>query len=206
MKKLITGFSFTVIFIFSIYVSFKMMELPPVYKSMTKIVTTDTMYNSSMLVSILFRYRWFDIFLCLITLLFAAAIIIYLMYKSKISKREVHVMIYNYIASFMLILGGILILVVNKNLIKLIMGICIMIYGIAFLLITVADRVIGGSPYFINRIVNEKIQLDPVPQAITICLIIVGTVVIAMSLFLTVKIHSHYETINYDNIKGAGKK
>lgn len=115
-------------------------------------------------------------------------------------------MIYNYIASFMLILGGILILVVNKNLIKLIMGICIMIYGIAFLLITVADRVIGGSPYFINRIVNEKIQLDPVPQAITICLIIVGTVVIAMSLFLTVKIHSHYETINYDDIKGAGKK
>lgn len=88
MKKLITGFSFTVIFIFSIYVSFKMMELPPVYKSVTKIVTTDTMYNSSMLVSILFRYRWFDIFLCLITLLFAAAIIIYLMYKSKIAKKR----------------------------------------------------------------------------------------------------------------------
>lgn len=65
-----------------------MMELPPVYKSMTKIVTTDTMYNSSMLVSILFRYRWFDIFLCLITLLFAAAIIIYLMYKSKIAKKR----------------------------------------------------------------------------------------------------------------------
>lgn len=88
MKKLITGFSFTVILIFSIYVSFKMMELPPVYKSLTKIVTTDTMHNSSILVSILFRYRWFDIFLSLITLLFAAAIIIYLMYKSKIIKKR----------------------------------------------------------------------------------------------------------------------
>lgn len=63
MKKLLMSFSFTVLIIFSIYISVKMLDIPPVYSSISNIVTKDTMKDATIFSDVIFKYRWFDLIL-----------------------------------------------------------------------------------------------------------------------------------------------
>lgn len=69
MRKLLMSFSLTVFMIFCIYISIKMLDIPPVYSSISSIVVNDTLKDTSVLGNIIFKYRWFDLVLVLISLL-----------------------------------------------------------------------------------------------------------------------------------------
>lgn len=115
-------------------------------------------------------------------------------------------MIFFYVTALFLILLGIFIVMVKKNIVKIIMGIMLMVYGICFLFVVISSRIIGTTPYFINRLENIIVLVDPVPQIIVTLILIINTAIITLCLYLNVKISNQYNTLDYDKIKEADKK
>lgn len=69
MRKLLMSFSLTVLVIFGIYVSIKMLDIPPVYNSISNIVIKDTIKDTGVIGDVFFKYRWFDLVLVIVSLL-----------------------------------------------------------------------------------------------------------------------------------------
>lgn len=111
-------------------------------------------------------------------------------------------MIFNYLTSFILMVIGIAIIINKKNLVKIVMGMSILDYGINLLLISIGFRVDGKVPIFIEEsIINGKNFVDPIPQALTLTSIVIGACVIALALSLTIKIKEFYGSIDSDDVR-----
>lgn len=109
----------------------------------------------------------------------------------------------NYIASFLLIILGLYTLIVKKNIMKMVMGMGIMDYGINLLLISIGFRTGGTAPIFTSGEVsaNTAYFVDPVPQALTLTSIVIGACVTALALSLVVKIKEYYGTLDADEVR-----
>ena len=59
-------------------------------------------------------------------------------------------MVFNYLGSFLLIILGLLIIVSKKNLIKIVIGMSLLDYGINLILISIGYRLNGTAPIFLN--------------------------------------------------------
>ena len=81
--------------------------------------------------------------------------------------------ILNYIASFFLIVLGLYCIVMKYNLVKTVIGLSIMDYGVN----------------------------DPIPQALTLTSIVIGACVTAMSLSLVMKLKEMYGTLDTREIR-----
>lgn len=110
-------------------------------------------------------------------------------------------MIFNYFTSFVLMIIGIAIIVGKRNLMKIIMGMSILDYGINLLLISIGFRSNGEVPIFINGITNGDAFVDPIPQALTLTSIVIGACVTALALSLTIKIKEFYGTIDSNEVR-----
>ena len=108
----------------------------------------------------------------------------------------------NYIASFFLIVLGLYCIVMNYNLVKTVIGLSIMDYGVNLLIIT-----IGYNPGATAPIVTQgELQaasyfVDPIPQALTLTSIVIGACVTAMSLSLVMKLKDMYGTLDTREIR-----
>lgn len=108
----------------------------------------------------------------------------------------------NYISSIILIVFGLYILVSKKNLIKMVMGLSLMDYGINLLIISIGFNPGGTAPIFTpGEIKPGMFFVDPVPQALTLTSIVIGACVTAMTLSLVVKIHDQYGTIDTEQVR-----
>lgn len=107
----------------------------------------------------------------------------------------------NYIASFVLIIFGLYTMVVKKNIMKIIIGMGLLDYGINLLLISIGYRVGGTAPIFTYGEVSEAVFVDPVPQALTLTSIVIGACVTALALSIVIKIKEHYGTLNADEVR-----
>ena len=96
----------------------------------------------------------------------------------------------NYIGAFLLIVIGLAIILLKKNLIKIVIGMGILDSGINLLLIT--------APIFSD---NSTYFVDPIPQALTLTSIVIGACVTALALSIVIKIKKHYNSIESDDIR-----
>ena len=110
--------------------------------------------------------------------------------------------LFNYIASFFLIVLGLYCIVVKYNLIKTVIGLSILDYGVNLLIISIGFNPGGTAPIFTpGEITPASYFVDPIPQALTLTSIVIGACVTAMSLALVIKLEEQYGTIDTREIR-----
>ena len=113
--------------------------------------------------------------------------------------------ILNYIASALLIALGLYAVCTKKNILKIVIGLGIIDYGINLLIVSAGFRDGGTAPIFtISDLLNgvaSNYFVDPVPQALTLTSIVIGACVDAMALVLVIKLFQKYGTLEADKIR-----
>ena len=113
--------------------------------------------------------------------------------------------IVNYIASVFLIVLGLYTICTKKNLIKIVLGLGIIDYGVNMLIVSFGFNDGGTAPiYQMSDLLNgvsPTFFLDPVPQALTLTSIVIGACVDAMALSLVIMIYRKYKSVNADDIR-----
>ena len=105
--------------------------------------------------------------------------------------------LFNYIASFFLMVLGLYCIVTKYNLIKTVLD-----YGVNLLIITIGFNPGGTAPIFTQgEITAASYFVDPIPQALTLTSIVIGACVTAMSLALVIKLEEQYGTIDTRQIR-----
>ena len=108
----------------------------------------------------------------------------------------------NYIACFVLIALGFYTIVAKKNLLKIVIGMGIVDYGVNLLIVSVGFNPGGTAPIFaISELTRESFFVDPIPQALTLTSIVIGACVTAMALSLVIKMKKSYGTLNSEKIR-----
>ena len=110
--------------------------------------------------------------------------------------------LFNYIAAFFLIALGLFTIVTKYNLIKTVIGLSVMDYGVNLLIISIGYNPGGTAPIFTQgELTYASYFVDPIPQALTLTSIVIGACVTAMSLSLVIKIHESYGTLDTREIR-----
>ena len=113
--------------------------------------------------------------------------------------------IINYIASVFLICLGFYAICTQKNLIKIVIGLGIIDYGVNMLIVSIGFNDGGTAPIFtLSDLLNgvaSSYFVDPVPQALTLTSIVIGACVDAMALSLVIKIFQKYKSIDTDEVR-----
>ena len=108
----------------------------------------------------------------------------------------------NYIASVVLIVLGLYAILNMKNIIKIVLGMGIVDYGINLFIVSIGFNDGGTAPIFtMSEIMQGAYFVDPVPQALTLTSIVIGACVDAMALSLVIKLYKQYKTTNADEIR-----
>ena len=108
----------------------------------------------------------------------------------------------NYLASFFLIVLGLYCIVTKYDLMKSVIGLSIIDYGVNLLIITIGFNPGGTAPIFSFGELNpESFFVDPIPQALTLTSIVIGACVTAMSMALVIRIKESYGTLDTREIR-----
>ena len=108
----------------------------------------------------------------------------------------------NYSASVVLIVLGLYAILNMKNIIKIVLGMGIVDYGINMFIVSIGFNDGGTAPIFtMSEILQGAYFVDPVPQALTLTSIVIGACVDAMALSLVIKLYKQYKTTNADEIR-----
>jgi len=120
-----------------------------------------------------------------------------------VSTSEVNgLIIVNYIGSVFLIAIGFYTMMAKKNIMKIVIGMGIVDYGINLLIVSVGFNPGGTAPIFtINELDPGTFFVDPVPQALTLTSIVIGACVTALALSLVIKIKQEYGTLDAGQIR-----
>jgi len=84
---------------------------------------------------------------------------------------------------------GLYIMVTQRNLIKLVMGVTILQSAVNLFLISLGYRSGGAAPGFTHA--SGTLMVLPVPQALTLTSIVIGVATTALMLTLVILIHRH---------------
>ena len=106
-----------------------------------------------------------------------------------------------YIGALGLILIGLYIILVKRNLIKVIIGLSILDTGINLFLISIGYVSEGTAPIFEKGEAKLARMVDPVPQALVLTAIVIGVAVLALALSLAIRLYHHYGTLNLRKIR-----
>lgn len=107
----------------------------------------------------------------------------------------------NYIGAFLLIVIGLAIMILKKNLVKIVMGMGVLDTGINLLIITIGYRKGGTAPIFLTDLAKGDYFVDPIPQALTLTSIVIGACVTALALSLIIKIYEKYGSVSSDDVR-----
>ena len=108
----------------------------------------------------------------------------------------------NYIVAVFLIVLGLYAVANQRNMIKIVLGMGIVDYGVNLLIVSVGYRPGGTAPLFVaNELLQGNFFVDPVPQALTLTSIVIGACVDAMALSLVIKIYNKYHTIDSTEVR-----
>ena len=109
----------------------------------------------------------------------------------------------NPMLSFIVVLIGLYGLATSKNIIKSVFSLTIAEAGTILLFLNLGNWE-GGSIPIVDGVAESIV--DPLPQALMITTIVIGSTVTALSLMLSIKVFHHYGTIQWDEIfKGRRK-
>ena len=108
----------------------------------------------------------------------------------------------NYIASFFLIALGLYCIVTKYNLVKTVIGLSVMDYGVNLLIISIGFNPGGTAPIFTpGELTAASYFVDPIPQALTLTSIVIGACVTAMSMSLVIRLRESYGTLDTREIR-----
>ena len=109
---------------------------------------------------------------------------------------------FNYICSFFLSGLGFYTIVAKYNLVKTVVGMSIMDYGVNLLIISIGFNPGGTAPIFTQgELTAASYFVDPIPQALTLTSIVIGACVTAMSMSLVIRIKESYGTLDTREIR-----
>jgi len=103
-----------------------------------------------------------------------------------------------YVVVIILFYLGIYTIIMNKNLIKIVVGVNIVESSLILLLILISFK-LGGTAPILDR--KYELVVDPIPQALALTAIVIGGSLIAVMLALVIKIYKRYGTLNVDEIR-----
>lgn len=83
-------------------------------------------------------------------------------------------------------------LIVNKNLVKIVMSLCVMGNGVLLFFISIGYVEGGTAPIITN---TEKV-VDPLPQAVMLTMIVINLCLIALALALVMRLYEEYKTLD----------
>jgi multicomponent Na+:H+ antiporter subunit C len=111
-------------------------------------------------------------------------------------------MIANYLCSFILIILGLYVLMAQRNLIKVVIGLDLIDYGVNLLIVSIGFNAGGTAPIFtLGELFSGMYFVDPIPRALTLTSIVIGACVTAMSLALVIRIKDQYGTLDSTKIR-----
>ena len=109
---------------------------------------------------------------------------------------------FNYVCAFFLIVLGFYTIVTKYNLVKTVIGMSIMDYGVNLLIISIGYTPGGTAPIFTkDELTQASYFVDPIPQALTLTSIVIGACVTAMSMSLVMRLHESYGTLDTREIR-----
>jgi len=106
-----------------------------------------------------------------------------------------------YLGSFGLIFIGLYIILVKRNLIKVIIGFNILNTGVNLFLVAIGYVKGGTAPIFSRQGIEAVPLVDPVPQALVLTAIVIGVAILALALSLAIRLYQHYGTLNLEKIR-----
>ena len=110
--------------------------------------------------------------------------------------------VFNYIASFFLIVLGFYTIVTKYNLVKTVIGMSVMDYGVNLLIISIGYNPGGTAPIFTaGELTAASYFVDPIPQALTLTSIVIGACVTDMSMSPVIRLHESYGTLDTREIR-----
>ena len=108
----------------------------------------------------------------------------------------------NYIGAVLLMFLGLYTIIMKKHLIKIVMGMCLMDYGVNLLIVSIGFNPGGTAPIFtISELDPGAFFVDPVPQALTLTSIVIGACVTAMAMAIVIKLKQKYGTLDTEKIR-----
>ena len=105
-----------------------------------------------------------------------------------------------YLLCMILFLVGLYGVIFKRNLIKIILGLCIMEYSINLFLVLIGYINLKVSPIITDN-PNAKNFVDPLPQALVLTAIVIGLSTTALLLAIAVRIYKKYGTFDIREIK-----
>ena len=107
--------------------------------------------------------------------------------------------------TFIVILVGFYGLATSKNIIKSVFSVTIIESGVILLFLNLGNYAGGGIPIIREGVAD--IVSDPLPQALMITTIVIGSTVTALALMLCIKVFHHYGTVEWAEVlrRGDGK-
>ncbi|SHJ82785.1 sodium:proton antiporter [Paramaledivibacter caminithermalis] len=99
--------------------------------------------------------------------------------------------------SFIIVLIGIYGLVISKNIIKSIVCLNITQTAVILLFLNFGNLSDGNIPIIHDSSINI---VDPLPQALMITAIVIGSSITALSLIISIKIFHYYGTLNWEKL------
>lgn len=103
-----------------------------------------------------------------------------------------------------LILVGLYGALSKKNIVKIILGLAIMEYGVNLFLILLGYREKGVAPIIDNVKEIEKVAnlgVDPLPQALVLTAIVIGLGTLALAVGLAIRLYERYGTFDITKIR-----
>ena len=105
-----------------------------------------------------------------------------------------------YLACLLLFMIGIYCIAVNKNLIKIIMGLIIIEYSINLFLGTLGYRS-GGMDPIIKSGAAAGIYVDPLPQAMAITVMLTGLATTVLMVAIAIRLYDRFGTFDITKIR-----
>lgn len=106
-----------------------------------------------------------------------------------------------YVTALLIIGIGIYALIIKKNLIKIIIGLDLIETGINLLIVSIGYINGKTAPIFSPNVMDAKLMVDPVPQALTLTSIVIGASELALAAAFVVLLYRKYGTLDIRKIR-----
>lgn len=111
---------------------------------------------------------------------------------------------FTFITSITLVIFGIYILIFQRNLIKIVLGLNLIEYGVNLYLVSLGYKMNAIAPIF--TLATKTNMVLPTPQALTLTSIVIGFATTSLLLSLIILIWKHYGTIDSGKISEEVRK
>lgn len=109
-----------------------------------------------------------------------------------------------YALCLVLILVGLYGVLSKKNIVKIILGLAIMEYGVNLFLVLLGYREKGIAPIIENAKEIDKVAnlgVDPLPQALVLTAIVIGLGTLALAVSIAIRLYERYGTFDITKIR-----